>query len=611
MIEGLIRWSLRNRFLVLTLAAGFLAWGVYLVSNMPVDVLPDLTAPTVTVLAEGGGMAPTEMEALVTFPIETALNGAAGVRRVRSATAVGVAIIWVEFEWGEDIYRARQVVTEKLNLVASSLPAEIETPVLAPVSSIMGEILFIALESDRHSPIEIRTVADTTLRRRLLAVPGVSQVTSIGGAEKRYEVVVSPEKLRTHNLTLSEVEDTLRQANQNTSAGFQVKGGQEYLIQGLARVANVEEIGDTVVASRSFVPIRIRDVAEVRVGEAIKRGEGSHNGKPAVIVGIQKQPGANTLELTRTLDQVLDDVQHSLPSGMTIDKQIFRQADFIDRSIDNLTHALRDGGILVLIVLLVFLANIRATAISLLAIPLSLLAAVLGLKLAGATINSMTLGGMAIAVGALVDDAIIVVENVFRRLRENSRRPETEQVPILQVIHKATHEIQSSIVFATLIIVVVFVPLFLLAGVEGRLLRPLGLAYILALAASLLVALTVTPVLCSYLLPRSRAVKKGAEPWFSRSLKALYRRQLPWFLRHSMLVTLASLALLLITLGSFLWVGRSFLPEFNEGTLTISAVTMPGTSLAESDRLGQALEKILLQVPEVVATAQAHRPGGA
>jgi len=604
MIDGLIRWSLRNRALVLCLAAGFLAWGIYLVSNMPVDVLPDLTAPTVTVLAEGGGMAPTEMEALVTFPIETALNGAAGVRRVRSATAVGVAIIWVEFEWGEEIYRARQIVAEKLNLVASSLPPEIETPVLAPVSSIMGEILFISLESDRHSPIDIRTVADTTLRRRLLAIPGVSQVSTIGGAEKRYEVTVSPERLRNYDLTLSDVENTLRQANRNTSAGFHVAGGQEYLIQGLARVSSVEEIADTVVVARGSLPVRIRDIGDVRIGEAIKRGEGSHNGDPAVILGIQKQPGANTLELTRTLDEVLDDVQRSLPAGMIIDKQIFRQADFIERSIHNLVTALRDGGILVLVVLLVFLANIRATAITLLAIPLSLLAAVVGMKLAGATINSMTLGGMAIAVGALVDDAIIDVENVFRRLRENIRKPEGERVPVLQVVYQASSEIRGSIVFATLIIILVFLPLFFLAGVEGRLLRPLGLAYIVALAASLLVALTVTPVLCSYLLPKSRGVRRGHEPWFLRKLKAVYRRQLPWFLRHSVVVILASSALLVATLVGSLWMGRSFLPEFNEGTLTISAVTMPGTSLDESDRLGQALERILLQVPEVAATAR-------
>src|SRR5207247_4711270 len=397
---------------------------------IPVDVLPDLTAPTVTILVEGRGMAPIEMESLLTFPIESALNGAAGVRRVRSATTVGVAIIWVEFEWGEDIYRVLQIVTEKLNLVASSLPPEIQRPILAPISSIMGEILFIAVESEKHSPLEVRTVADTLLRRRLLAVPGVSQVTPIGGGEKQYQVMISPEKLRTYDVSLNQVEEALSQANRNTSAGFRVAGGQEYLIQGIGRVSSTDEIGQTVVLSRNAHPILIKDLGEVRIGEAIKRGEGSHNGKPAVILGIQKQPGANTLELTRYLDTILDEIQESLPEGMKIDKHIFRQADFIELSIRNLTAALRDGGLLVIVVILIFLANLRATAITIVAIPLSLVAALLGMKIAGATINTMTLGGMAIAVGALVDDAIIDVENVFRRLRENAQLPPQTRKPV-------------------------------------------------------------------------------------------------------------------------------------------------------------------------------------
>ena len=549
-------------------------------------------------------MAPTEMEYLVTFPIETALNGGAGVRRVRSATAVGVAIIWVEFDWGEDIYRARQIVAEKLNLVSSSLPPEVDRPVLAPISSIMGEILFIALESEQHSPLEVRTVGDTILRRRLLAVPGVSQVTPIGGGEKQYQVVVSPEKLKAYNVSLTQVEEALRQANRNTSAGFRIAGGQEYLIQGIGRVSKVEEIAQAVVDSRSTRPILIRDLGEVKIGEAIKRGEGSHDGKPAVILGIQKQPGANTLELTRTLDMVLDEIQASLPEGMKINKHIFRQADFIETSIHNLLVALRDGGFLVLIVILVFLANLRATAITLVAIPLSLLAAVLGMKISGATINSMTLGGMAIAVGALVDDGIVVVENVFRRLRENSKRPEDQRHPALEVVYQASREIQGSIVFATVIIILVFLPLFFLGGVEGRLLHPLGFAYIVALFASLLVALTITPVLCSFLLPRAKAVIRGHEPWLIRRLKHRYQHDLPWALDHSGLILAGSLLLLAAAVGGFFRMGCSFLPEFNEGTLTISAVTLPGTSLAESDQLGRSLEQILLSVPEVVATAR-------
>ncbi len=604
MVDGLIRWSLRNRALVLALAAGFLAWGGYLVSTIPVDVLPDLTAPRVTILVEGHGMAPTEMESLVTFPIEAALNGAAGVRRVRSATAVGVAVIWVEFDWGEDIYRARQIVTEKLNLVAETLPPEVERPVLAPISSIMGEILFIALESDRHSPLELRTVADTILRRRLLAVAGVSQVTPIGGGKKQYQVVVSPAKLKAYDVTLGQVEEVLRRSNRNTSAGFRIAGGQEYLIRGIGRAHNVEEIAQTVVAARSTRPILIRDLGEVRIGEAIKRGEGSHNGRPAVVLGIQKQPGANTLDLTERLDGVLDDIQPSLPEGMKIEKHIFRQADFIEVAIENLSEALRDGGLLVVIIVVLFLANLRAASITLLAIPLSLVAAVVGMKIAGATINSMTLGGMAIAVGALVDDAIIVVENIFRRLRENTHKPPEERRLVFEVVYRASREIQGSIVFATLIIILVFLPLFFLAGVEGRLLQPLGFAYIVALFASLVVALTVTPALCSYLLPRAKAVMENREPWVVQRLKHRYQRDLPWALDHSGIVLAGSSLLLAASLASFLWMGRSFLPEFNEGTLTISAVTLPGTSLAESDKLGRSIEQILLTIPEVAATAR-------
>ncbi len=604
MIDGLIRWSLRNRGLVLAMAAGFLVWGGYVVSTMPVDVLPDLTAPTVTVLVEGRGMAPTEMESLVTFPIEAALNGAAGVRRVRSATAVGIAVIWVEFEWGEDIYRARQTVSEKLSVVAQSLPPEVERPVLAPVSSIMGEILFIALGSETHSPLELRTVADTVIRRRLLAVPGVSQVTPIGGGEKQYQVVVSPANLKAFNVSLTEVEEALRRSNRNTSAGFLVTGGQEFLIQGVGRASDIESIGQTVVATRGTQPILIEHLAQVQVGAALKRGEGSHNSKPAVVLGIQKQPGANTLELTRALDAVLDDVQQSLPEGMTIEKHIFRQADFIEAAYRNLLGALRDGGLLVVVVVFVFLANLRASSITVLAIPLSLTAAVIVMKFADATINSMTLGGLAISVGAIVDDAIIDVENVFRRLRENAQKPLEERQSALDVTFSASSEIRGSIVFATMIIILVFLPLFFLGGVEGLLLRPLGLAYVAALFASLVVALTVTPALCSYLLPRAKTVREGHEPRLVRWLKHRYERDLPRALDHSGIVMGLSAVLLVAAVAGLFWTGRAFLPEFNEGTLTISAVTVPGTSLEESDKLGRTVEQILLSIPEVSSTAR-------
>jgi CzcA family heavy metal efflux pump len=604
MIDGLIRWSLRNRTVVVALAATFLIWGGYIISEMPLDVLPDLSAPTVTILVEGRGMVPTEMESLVTFPIESALNGASGVRRVRSATAVGVAVIWVEFDWGQDILRARQIVTEKLNQVTASLPPNVEPPFLAPISSIMGEILFIALESDQHSPLELRTIADTVVRRRLLAVSGVSQVIPTGGGQKQYQVLIEPSRLRSYNLSLGQVEAALSRANRNASAGFRVAGGQEYLILGVGRVSNEDEIGQIVVSARDTRPVLVRDLAQVRVGEAFKRSEGSHNAKPAIILGIQKQPGANTLALTRTLDATLDDIQRTLPAGMRIDRHVFRQADFIERALDNLTAALRDGAVLVVIVVVVFLLNVRAAGITLLAIPLSLVAAVLGMKYFGFTINSMSLGGLAIAIGELVDDAIIDVENVVRRLRENAQRPEGERIAALEIVYRASSEIRSSVVFATLIVGLVFLPLFFLGSVEGRLLQPLGFAYVVALVASLVVALTVTPALCSLLLPMAKSILRGHEPWLVERLKSIYRPHLSWSLNHVGLVLCCSTVLLAAAIVSFFFMGRTFLPEFNEGTLTISAVTLPGTSLAESDQLGQGLERILLSIPEVTSTAR-------
>jgi CzcA family heavy metal efflux pump len=604
MIDALIRWSLRYRTVVLALTVAFLGWGIYVLRDMPLDVLPDLTAPTVTVIVEGRGMVPTEMESLVTFPIEAAINGASGVRRVRSATAVGLAVIWVEFDWGQDIQRARQTVTEKLTLVSSALPPGVQQPFLAPVSSIMGEIMFLALESEQHSPLELRTVAETVLRRRLLSVPGVSQVIATGGGEKQYQVLVNPILLREYNVTLEEVETALREANRNSSAGFRVAGGQEYLIQGVGRVSTEEEIGDIVVVARQTRPILIRNVARVQVGEALKRGTGSHKGSPAVILGIQKQPGANTLELTRRLDETIDDIQRTLPAGMVIDRDVFRQADFIERALDNLRDALRDGSLLVVIVVMVFLANVRASLITLLALPISVITAVVAMKQFGVTINSMSLGGLAIAIGELVDDAIIDVENVVRRLRENSRRPESERLSALTVVYHASTEIRGSVVFATVIVILVFLPLFALESVEGRLLHPLGFAYVVALTASLIVALTVTPVLCSLLLPKAKSILQGQEPWLVQKLKSWYRTPLEWCLENSRITVAASALLVIAGAASITLMGRSFLPEFNEGTLTISAVTVPGTSLAESDQLGSALERLLLSVPEVVSTAR-------
>ncbi|HAX44275.1 MAG TPA: efflux RND transporter permease subunit [Bryobacteraceae bacterium] len=604
MLDGLIRWSLRNRAAVVFLTSALLIWGGYTLRTIPLDVLPDLTAPTVTVLVEGRGMAPTELEALVTFPIESALNGAPGVRRIRSATAVGVAVIWVEFQWGEDIYRARQTVNERLALASATLPAGVDPPYLAPISSIMGDVLFVTLESDRHSQMELRTIAETTLRRRLLAVPGVAQVVPSGGDIRQYQVLVDPTLLRQFDVSLDDVQSALGAGSQNASAGFRVTGGQEYLIQGVGRAATEADIGAIALTARAGRPIFIRDIAQVRIGPGLKRSAASHDAKPAIILGIQKQPGANTLVLTQNLDAILDDIQSSLPAGMVIDKNVFRAADFIERALSNLSLALRDGALLVVIVVALFMMNFRAAFITLLAIPISLLAAVLTMNWFGFTLNTMSLGGLAIAIGELVDDAIIDVENVMRRLRQNSLKPEDERLPPLEVIYRASSEIRSSVFFATVIVILVFLPLFALSSVEGRLLTPLAFAYIVSLTASLVVALTITPALCSFLLPNARSVLKGHEPWLVTRLKRIFQPSLRWSLDHPALLA-GSAFLLLAVAGFFLArAGRSFLPEFNEGTLTVSAVTLPGTSLADSDHLARALERILLSVPEVSSTAR-------
>src|SRR5436190_4227662 len=526
-MKPLIQWSIDHDWMVMAFSVLLLFGGIWTARDMPVDVFPDLTAPTVTILTEGHGMAPEEMESLVTFPLESAINGASSVRRVRSATALGIAVVWVEFDWGTDIFLARQIVAEKLALVGGTLPPQVERPVLAPVSSIMGEILFFAISSDAQDPLTLRTLADTTVRRRLLAIAGVSQVTPIGGAERQYQVVARPEQLRANSISLTELLDSVRGASQNTSAGVFTEGPQEYVLQAIGRVRTPEEIGESVVALRGGRSVLVRDLADVREGAALKRGEGSRSGKPAVIVGIQKQPGANTIELTARLDRELDTLQNELPSGMTIDRKIFRQADFIEVAVDNVVKALRDGGILVIIVVLLFLANLRAAAITLTAMPLSLAAAILVLRAFGATINTMTLGGMAIAIGGLVDDAIIDIENVVRRLRENQTKPESDRRLSRDVVLDATIEIRTSIVFATVIIVLVFLPIFGLSGVEGRLLTPLAFAYIIALVASLGVAIIVTPALSYAFLPHARSIERGHDGWLARTLKHRFASVLP------------------------------------------------------------------------------------
>ena len=605
MLDRLIRWSIDNRLFVLVAAALLLVAGTITAVRMPVDVFPDLTAPTVTILTEAHGMAPEEVETLVTFPVETAVNGATGVRRVRSATSQGISIVWVEFDWGTDIFRARQIVNEKLQLVSASLPEGVGTPTLAPISSIMGEIMLIAVTGDASvSPMEMRSVADWTIRRRLLAVPGVAQVVPLGGEVKQYQILVDPIRLEAFDVTLEGVLRAAAGSNVNASGGVFMDRGQEYLIRATGRVQNLDDISQTVLAVREGTPVTIGDVAEVTVGPGTRLGEGSANANRAVILTVQKQPNTNTLELTARIDLELADIDESLPAGMVINRGIFRQSDFIATAVDNVMRALRDGAFLVILILFVFLWSFRTTFISVIAIPLSLITAVFVLKVLDITINTMTLGGMAIAIGALVDDAVIVVENVFRRLRQNRQLPSEERKSVNTVVFDASNEILTSIVIATLIIIVVFVPILFLSGIEGRMLRPLGLAYIVSILASLVVALTVTPALSAYLLPRSKAVERDEETWIVRRLKRGYAATLDPVLRHPGLVMMSAGALVIASLAVFPFLGRSFLPEFQEGSLVISALTIPGTSLDESDALGRRIERILLNHPAVVETAR-------
>jgi len=603
-MDNLIHWSLKNRAVVLVLALAFSVWGATTAMRAPVDVFPDLTAPTVTVLTETPGMASTEVERLVTFPIEASLNGAPGIRRVRSSSAVGISIVYAEFEWGTDIFRARQIVAEKLGVVAATLPEQTGEPVLAPISSIMGEILFIGLTSSIDEPIAIRTFADTMLRRRLLAVPGVSQVTPIGGGAKQFQVWLNPTSLETYGVSVTQIADAIRIANKNIPAGFISQGGSEYLVTGVGRFSNAEDIAALTLESRDGVPIQVRDLGRVVIGSRPSRGTASIQSESAVVIGIQKQPNVNTLELTRRLDAVLDDFEPQLPPQMTLHRDLLRQADFIETALNNVLSVLEDGAWLVILIVAFFLLNLRATFITLTAIPLSILGAVLVLDALGGTINTMTLGGIAIAIGALVDDAVIDVENVFRRLRENAALPSDQQRAALKVVLDASVEIRSSIVFATLIIILVFLPLFFLSGVEGRLLQPLGLAYVSALAASLLVAVTVTPVLCSLFLPNSKAIQQHDDPRHIRAFKKAYRKILVPALNRPLASVAPAVAGLGVAVMVALTLGSGFLPDFNEGALTITAVTLPGTSLEQSDKLGGMVEDILLTYPEVVSVAR-------
>jgi CzcA family heavy metal efflux pump len=594
MFDAIIRGSLRYRWLVLALtliAAGF---GIQAARTMPVDVLPELAAPSVTVVTETGGRAPEEVEKLVTIPLEQALNGAPGLRRLRSSSAIGISLVWVEFDWDVQLFAARQAVAEKLASARSSLPPDI-TPVMAPASSIMGEIMFVGVTgAEGTSAADLRDVAEWQVRRPLLALAGISQVVPIGGAVKQVHIELRPERMVPLNLGVGQVLAALDGISDSTPGGFQVAGSQEYLIRGVGRLASLEALGQTAIAERDGVSVRLDDVADVKLSAAVRRGEAAVDGKHAVVLKVQKQPQANTLELTEQLDRRLDEIAASLPKGVSLYRKGFRQADFIRVALDNVTRVLRDGAILVVIVLALFLMSWRTTLISLVALPLSLLAGILVLRFNGASINTMTLGGFAIAIGELVDDAIIDVENVFRRLRENAARPADERQPTLDVVYQASREIRSSVVFATLIILLVFAPLFFLSGIEGRLLRPLGVAYVTSISASLIVALTITPVLCLLLLGRQGALAVSRESWLVRGLKARYRWLLSAAVRHPWPIGIASLvgaAAAAIAIASF---GRSFLPEFNEGSLNIAAATAPGTSLQTSDAIVARLERYLL-----------------
>jgi len=605
MLNKIIHFALNNRLLIVITSVVLIVFGSFVATKMEVDVFPDLTAPTVVVLTEAHGMAPEEVEKLVTFPIETSVNGATNVRRVRSSSSSGISIVWVEFEWNTDIFKARQIVNEKISVIGEKLPNGVGNPTLAPQSSIMGEIMLISLTTDSTSQMDLRTIADWTIRPRLLATGGVAQVIVIGGEYKQYQVLASSTKMKYYNVSLPELLKASEEANGNSSGGFINQYGNEYIIKGIGRTNLVDELGKTVIKRIDGNPIKIEDVAEIKIGAAPKIGDASFKGTPAVIMTVMKQPATNTLELTDKIDQAVTDIQKNLPVDIHINTQIFRQADFIHASISNIQKVLLEGTTFVIIILFLFLMNWRATAISLVAIPISLIVAILTLKWLGFTINTMSLGGMAIAIGDLVDDAIIDVENVFKRLKENAKKPIEQQTNKLKVIFDASFEIRHSIINATFIIIVAFLPLFFLSGMEGKLLAPLGIAFIVALFASLVVSITLTPVLCSYLLTNDKMLQKQHnESWLVERLQKIYSSLLEKAMRWKKAVVFTSIGLFVLALLVFTQLGRSFLPEFNEGSLVVSAVSLPGISLEESNKIGVNIEKALLTVPEINITTR-------
>lgn len=605
MLDKIIRFSLQNRAFVLMAAVLLMVGGIYTTSHIDVDVFPDLNAPTVVVMTEATGMAPEEVERLVTFPVETAMNGASDVRRVRSSSTAGFSVVWVEFDWGTDIYRDRQIVSEKLAEVGENLPPDCGKPTLGPQSSILGEAMIIGLDSDTTSMQDLRTLADWTFRPRLLSLGGVAQVTVIGGDIKEYQIKLSPEKMKHYDVSLQEVISATESMNRNSTGGVLYEYGNEYIIRGLLSTDDIDGIGRAVVRMQGDVPITLNNIAEIAVGpKAPVLGVASHRGKPAVLMTVTKQPDASTALLTEKLDKAVEDLKSQIPSDVNVSTDIFRQQKFIDSSIDNIKKSLYEGALFVIIVLFFFLMNVRTTLISLVTIPLSLLVSVLTLKFMGLTINTMSIGGMAIAIGSLVDDAIVDVENVFKHLRQNRKLPESERLPVLEVVFNASREVRLPILNSTFIIVVSFVPLFFLTGMEGRMLRPLGIAFITALFASTLVALTLTPVLCSFLLGSEKSDKAGKEPALVRWLQKIYNVALEWVLSHKKLTLGSVAALFAVALALFCSFGSSFLPAFNEGSFTINVSTLPGVSLEESDNVGRRAEMLLLSVPEIKTVAR-------
>ena len=601
LLNGIIRFSLNNRMVILVIAALCLVAGIYSTMHTEVDVFPDLNAPTVVVMTEAEGMAPEEVERLVTFPIETAVNGATNVRRVRSSSATGFSIVNIEFDWGTDIYKARQIVSEKIAMVGADLPENVGNPTLGPQASILGELMIIGLTADTTSMQDLRTIADWTIRPRLLSTGGVAQVAVMGGDIKEYQILMDPGKMRRHGVSMDEVIYAVKGMNQNASGGTLYEYGNEYIVRGLLSTNDIDELKKAVVkTSENGLPITLDAVADVRIGPKTPvLGVASNDGKPAVLLTVTKQPNTNTLALTGRLDNALDELKANLPADVKINSQIFRQSRFIDSSIDNVKKSLIEGAIFVIIVLFIFLMNWRTTIISLISIPLSIVFSLLAIRWMGLTINTMSLGGIAIAIGSLVDDSIVDVENVFKRLRQNREKPENERESVIKVVYEASKEVRMPMLNSTLIIIASFLPLFFLSGMEGRMLKPLGITFIISLMASTLVALTVTPVLSSFLLGSQNSDKTGREPALVRWLKKYYGKALNWSLGHKKTILCGVGALLVAAVVMFFTLGGSFLPAFNEGSFTISISTVPGISLEESDRMGRTAEELLLSIPEI------------